>query len=64
MLPDKVFHWEFCYLNRAFVNICVKNQQMQCLVSSDVMHGDLRSPRTTSLDTARPSTIFYQLLIN
>jgi hypothetical protein len=25
---------------------------------------DLRSPRTTSLDTTRPSTIFYRLLLN
>jgi hypothetical protein len=30
------------------------------VVSSDVVCGDLRSPRTTS----RPSTIFYRLLLN
>jgi hypothetical protein len=31
---------------------------------SNVVLGDLRSPRTTSLDTTRPSTIFYRLLLN
>jgi hypothetical protein len=34
------------------------------VVSSDVVRGDLRYPRTTSLDTTRPSTIFYRLLLN
>jgi hypothetical protein len=28
-----------------------------------IVRGNLRSPRTTSLDTTRPSTIFYQLLL-
>jgi hypothetical protein len=34
------------------------------VVSSDVVCGDLRSPRTTPLDTTRSSTIFYRLLLN
>jgi hypothetical protein len=29
-----------------------------------MVRGDLRSPRTTSLDTTRPSRIFYRLLLN
>jgi hypothetical protein len=28
------------------------------------LFGDLRSPLTTSLDTTRPSTIFYRLLLS
>jgi hypothetical protein len=30
----------------------------------DVVRGDIRSPNTTSLNTTRPSTIFYRLLLN
>jgi hypothetical protein len=33
-------------------------------VSSGVVRGDLRSPRTVPLDTTRSSTIFYRLLLN
>jgi hypothetical protein len=33
-------------------------------VASGVVCGDLRSPRTTSLETTLPSTIFYRLLRN
>jgi hypothetical protein len=34
------------------------------VVSSGVVCGKLRSPRTTSLDTTCPSTILYRLLLN
>jgi hypothetical protein len=33
-------------------------------IRRDVVRGDLRSPHTTPLDTARPSTIIYRLLLN
>jgi hypothetical protein len=35
-----------------------------CVVSSGVVLGNLRSPRTTPLETTRPSTIFCRLLLN
>jgi hypothetical protein len=37
---------------------------LQSIVPSDVVRGDLNSPRNTLLDTTRPSTIFYQLHLN
>jgi hypothetical protein len=30
-LPDEIFYWGLCSLNLHFVNISVKNQQMQQL---------------------------------
>jgi hypothetical protein len=51
----RFFTEDFASWTVHFVNICVKNQQMQQLFMR--IH-------TTSLDTTRPSTIFYRLLLN
>src|SRR5215475_10994811 len=61
-----------CHLQGAFLvpseRCSIEEQSINTVdgrvVSSDVVHGDLRSPRTTSLDTTCPSTIFYRLLLN
>jgi hypothetical protein len=61
-----------CHIQRTFLvpseRRPIEEQSMEYLegraVSSHVVRGDLRSPRATSLDTTRPSTIFYRLLLN
>jgi hypothetical protein len=37
MLPE-IFYWGFCFLNLHFINICVKNQQMQQLFIQLIMY--------------------------
>jgi hypothetical protein len=59
----RFFTGDFAFLTVHFVNVCVKNQQTQnLLVQLLIMYGS--SKRTTSLNTTRPSTIFYRLLLN
>jgi hypothetical protein len=61
-----------CHLQRAFLvpseRCSIEEQSIEyCawpVVSINVVRGYLRSPRTTSLDTTHPSTIFYLLLLN
>jgi hypothetical protein len=74
----RFFTGDFVSWTVHFVNIRTKKQQMQQLFIQFIMYAisymlrhyiaisgsDLRSPRTTSLDTTRSSTIFYRLLLN
>jgi hypothetical protein len=76
----RYFTGDFASWTVHFVNICVKNQQMQQLffqfinyvwypLHVSALHCHLQGAflvpsRTMSLDTTRPSTIFYRLLLN
>jgi hypothetical protein len=56
--------YSYCFLRDAQLRSSRQNIVDGRVVSSGVELGDLRSLRTTPLETTRPSTIFYRLLIN
>jgi hypothetical protein len=71
-----LFNWNLIssvYIHFPLYPICsiteyVYNFHFNCFKFADtvipILETSLRSPRTTSLDTTRPPTIFYRLLLN
>jgi hypothetical protein len=60
-----------CHLQGAFLVLSerclIEEQSIEYygrVVFSDVVCGEIISPRITPIDTTRPSTIFYRLLLN